>query len=84
MSDTVRQIPSPPPTDGSQPEPPKPSTPFAAMSGVDITMVGLDFSKARKKRFLGLISGRTYYCIYYVINANGVSQLCPAVSIQCW
>lgn len=84
VSDNERPIPPPPPADGGQPEPPQLSTSFATMGQVNITMLGLDFSKARRKRFLGLIPGRTYYCTYYVLNASGVSQLCPPVSIQCW
>lgn len=84
VSDISRPIPIPPPTDGEQPKPPKLSTSFASMVTAGITMLGFDFSKARRKSFLGLMPARSYLCVFYVINVSGVSQLCPPDSIQCW
>lgn len=59
--------------DGSNPPPPPPS-----VSGVIF-----DFNKSRKKTFINLQVGFTYYFYFYAINANGVSQLSNGAALMC-
>ncbi len=44
----------------------------------------LDFKKGRKKKFLGLTPGVTYYFTFFGINAAGVGQFSETKSIVCW
>lgn len=43
-----------------------------------------DFNKTRKKKFLGLTPGVTYYITFFGINAAGVGQFSDPVGIVCW
>jgi hypothetical protein len=44
----------------------------------------LDFNKKRKKKFLGLTPGVTYYFTFFGINSSGVGQFSEPVSLMCW
>jgi hypothetical protein len=44
----------------------------------------LDFNKGRKKTFMGLTPGTTYWVTMFGINTAGVGPLCPPVSIVCY
>lgn len=76
--------PMPPPPPGSDMPQPMQQSSYAAIARSPIRMGGFDLNKARRKRFLALRPGSTYFCTFYIVNASGVSQLCPPVSIQCW
>jgi hypothetical protein len=82
ISDT-KPTPPPPPPGGELPPPPAMSS-YAAIASSPVRMAGFDLNKARRKRFLALRPGSNYFCTFYIVNASGVSQLCPPVSIQCW
>lgn len=43
----------------------------------------LDLTKGRKKQFVGLTAGTTYYIYFYASNAAGVSQLSKIESMMC-
>ena len=42
-----------------------------------------DFNKSRKKKFMGLTPGTTYYIYFFAINASGVSPLSDVRSLMC-
>jgi len=42
-----------------------------------------DFNKSRKKTFLNLQVGATYYFYFFAVNANGVSQFSNGASLMC-
>jgi len=44
----------------------------------------VDFNKPRRKKFIGLTPGVTYYFSFFGINASGVGPLSVAKSIVCW
>ncbi|MCF8278722.1 MAG: hypothetical protein K9J17_18490 [Flavobacteriales bacterium] len=43
-----------------------------------------DFTKGRKKKFLGLTPGVTYYFTFFGINTAGVGQFSAPVGLVCW
>jgi hypothetical protein len=61
----------------------KPSTENAPLVA-DTPVTTLDFTKGRKKKFISLTPGTTYYFYFFGINAAGVGPLSTAVSIVCW
>lgn len=48
--------------------------------GMPVVRVIMDLNKSRKKTFINLQIGTTYYVYYWSMNANGVSQLSEVVS----
>lgn len=47
------------------------------------TSLVLDLNKSRKKEFMGLTPGTTYYFVFIVINASGVGPMSDVRSIMC-
>lgn len=43
-----------------------------------------DFKKTRKKKYIGLTPGTTYWFYFFGINSAGVGDLSPGKSIVCW
>jgi hypothetical protein len=44
----------------------------------------IDFTKTRRKKFIGLTPGSRYYFVFFGINASGVGTLSDPVSIVCF
>jgi len=44
----------------------------------------IDFSKGRRKKFINLRPGTTYFFTQFVINARGVGSMSDPVSIVCY
>jgi hypothetical protein len=65
--------------DATIPPSPPPPTPVA---GASIAFI-FDVTKGRKKKFMGLQKGTTYYAYMYALNANGVSPLSDVRSLMC-
>jgi len=61
----------------STPVPPVPPSPVNPISVI------FDMNKSRKKKFMGLAKGTTYYCYFYAVNATGVSPLSDGISLMC-
>ena len=67
--------------------------PFSTATLIDLTgqltlgpndfFIKLDLKKGRKKKFVGLTAGTTYYVYFYASNTAGVSQLSKVESIMC-
>jgi hypothetical protein len=53
---------------------------MAAVPGIPEIKFVIDLTKTRKKKFIGLEIGVTYYLYYWAINAGGVSPLSGVVS----
>lgn len=47
------------------------------------SFIKLDLKKSRKKKFVGMAAGKTYYIYFYASNAAGVSALSEVRSILC-
>lgn len=69
--------PTPPLPPGPDPQP-TPMTSDKASGGI------LDFTKARKKKFMNLTPGTTYWVIMFGINTAGVGPVSLAKSIVCY
>lgn len=52
----------------------------SAEPGVPVIKALMDLNKSRKKKFINLAIGTTYYVYYWAINAGGVSPLSEVVS----
>jgi hypothetical protein len=53
--------------------------------GVPATQPAIvDFKKSRKKKFIGLAPGTTYYFVFFGVNARGVGPFSKEVNIVCW
>ncbi len=67
--------------DGGDGTPPGPAAPGP---GVPEMKYILDFNKSRRKKFIGLEPGVTYWVYYYAVNTAGVSPLSDGVSFLLW
>ena len=54
---------------------------LADLAALNIVHIEIDLGRGRKKLFIGLKNGVTYYFTFYAVNAGGASSLSPAVSI---
>jgi hypothetical protein len=55
----------------------------ASNAAPSLSGIILDLNVKRSKRFVGLTPGVTYYVVYYVANAKGVSELSDPVGLLC-
>jgi hypothetical protein len=56
----------------------------ASASVQQVSMAIFDFTRNRKKKFMGLTPGITYWFSFFAINATGVGPLSEPKSIVCW
>ena len=56
----------------------------ASASVQQVSMAIIDFTRNRKKKFMGLTPGVTYWFSFFAINATGVGPLSEPKSIVCW
>lgn len=53
-------------------------------SQAQVKGAAFSLTKGRKKKFIGLTAGMTYYFYFYGVNAQGVGALSEPKSIICW
>lgn len=62
----------------------EPAKPEAMALAAALTAGGvIDFNLNRKKKFINLTPGTTYYFVFFAINASGVGELSASVSAMC-
>jgi len=57
---------------------------FRELREKGITRLVIDLNKGRRKTFVNLQPGRTYWCVFFAGNAKGASFISQPISIQCW
>lgn len=53
------------------------------LQGTSLPTMVIDFTSSRKKKFVGLTPGSTYYFVFFGINARGVGDFSEVKSIMC-
>ena len=67
----------------SENKPTPPIPPIPPQQNDEGSLIILDLTKSRKKRFTGLVKGTEYFFYFYAINSAGVSQLSEMKSMVC-